>query len=196
MKLLIRMRIGLSGWKGRSRAAPSTENMLPKLDEAPMRMYFSMLQKMRRPSSMPSTSTRSDFSSRTASADSLATSTAVSTEMPTSAALSASTSLMPSPMKPTVWPWAFNERMTCSFWAGVRRARMSASIAALSKASLSIAASCVPVTTRVTGMPTSWQTLRETSSLSPVRILARTPRSRRPARAVAAVSLGGSKKAR
>ena len=86
--------------------APSTLNMLPKFELAPILMYLVMLPKTLRPSMTPSPSTARLFSSRMMSADSLAISTAVSTEMPTSAAFSAGPSLMPSPRKPTTWPLA------------------------------------------------------------------------------------------
>ena len=70
-------------------------------------MYLIMLAKVLRPSITPSSSTIRLFSSRMMSAASLAMSTAVSTEMPMSAVRSAGASLMPSPMKPTMWPLAF-----------------------------------------------------------------------------------------
>ena len=84
--------------------APSTLNMFPKFELAPILMYLTMLPKILRPSSTPSASTSRLFSSRMMSADSLAISTAVSTEIPTSALFSAGPSLMPSPRKPTTCP--------------------------------------------------------------------------------------------
>src|ERR1051325_4402280 len=81
--------------------APSTLNMLPKLLDAPMRTYLVMFANTLRPSSTPSSTTTSDFSSRIMSADALAMSAAVLTLIPTSAACSAGASVMPSPMKPT-----------------------------------------------------------------------------------------------
>ena len=70
------------GTKGRNALAPSTLNMLPKFELAPMRMYLRMFAKTLRPSRMPSSSTIRLFSSRMRSADSLAMSAAESTEMP------------------------------------------------------------------------------------------------------------------
>ena len=52
-----------------------------------------------------------------------------------------------------------------------------------------------PVTTFSTGKPTSRQTFWVTSALSPVRILVVTPILARVSSALAADSLGGSKKA-
>ena len=52
------------------------------------------------------------------SADSFAISTAVSTEMPTSAAFNAALSLMPSPRKPTTWPFRWQAEMILAFCAG------------------------------------------------------------------------------
>ena len=92
------------GRKGRNALAPSTLNMLPKLELAPMRMYLRMFANTLRPSITPSSSTIRSFSSRIRSADSLAMSVAVSTEMPTSAARKAGASLIPSPMNPTTCP--------------------------------------------------------------------------------------------
>ena len=95
-----------AAWAGRAAGSwrPTTLNMLPKLELAPIRMYLTMLAKTFRPSMIPSSSTSRLFSRSTMSAASLATSTAESTEMPTSAAFSAGASLMPSPMNPTTWP--------------------------------------------------------------------------------------------
>ena len=98
--------------------ATSTENTLPKFELAVILMYLSMLAKVRRPSSTPSSSTIRLFSSRMISAASLAISTAVSTEMPMSAVRSAGASLMPSPMKPTTWPLPFKNRTMRSLCDG------------------------------------------------------------------------------
>ena len=85
--------------------------------------------------------------------------------------------------------------MTCSFWSGVSRAKTFASSTASPKAASSKAASCGPVMTLVMTMPTSLQTLRVTSSLSPVRIFTTTPERARASMALAELSLAGSKKA-
>ena len=74
------------GRKGRNTLAPTTLNILPKLELAAILMYLMMLPNTRRPSITPSSSTSRLFSSRMMSDDSLAISTALSTEMPTSAA--------------------------------------------------------------------------------------------------------------
>ena len=97
-RLLVSTWMGAIGRNGSQALAPSTLNMLPKLELAPMRMYLSRLANTRRPSRTPASSTIRLFSSKIRSADSLAMSTAVSTEMPTSAAFSAGPSLIPSPM--------------------------------------------------------------------------------------------------
>ena len=49
--------MGAIGTNGRKALAPSTLNMLPKFELAPMRMYLRMLAKTLRPSSTPSSST-------------------------------------------------------------------------------------------------------------------------------------------
>ena len=108
---------------GRNALAPSTLNIFPKLELAPMRMYLRMLAKTLRPSITPPSSTLRSFSSRIRSADSLAMSTAVSTEMPMSAACSAGASLMPSPMNPTTCPLPCSARTIRCLWAGERRAK-------------------------------------------------------------------------
>ena len=92
---------GNIGRNGKKALATSTLNTLPKLELAVILMYFSMLEKVRRPSITPSSSTIRLFSSRMISAASRAISTAPSTEIPMSAARSAGASLMPSPIKPT-----------------------------------------------------------------------------------------------
>ena len=156
--------------------APSTLNMLPKFELAPILMYFVMLPKTLRPSMTPSSSTTRLFSSRMMSADSLAMSTAVSTEMPTSAALSAGPSLMPSPRKPTTCPLRCSASMIARL---LRRRDLGEHRRGLGQArqlrrAISVSIS-LPSRMRSTGRPTSWQILRVTISLSPVRILTCTP---------------------
>jgi hypothetical protein len=80
------------------------DSMLPKFDDVPMRTYFMMLAYVRRPSCTPSASTPRSESSSTISAAARAMSVASSTDTPTSAVRMAGASLIPSPMKPTVWP--------------------------------------------------------------------------------------------
>src|ERR1035438_3553373 len=58
-RLLVNTWIGAIGMKGRKALAPSTLNMLPKLELAPMRMYLRMLAKTLRPSMTPPSSTMS-----------------------------------------------------------------------------------------------------------------------------------------
>ena len=113
---------GSMGRKGMKAEATITENTLPKLELAVMRMYFSMLLKVRRPSITPCSSTIRLFSSRMMSAASLAMSTALSTLMPMSAARRAGASLMPSPMKPVMWPLARSACTMRSLCSGVSRA--------------------------------------------------------------------------
>src|ERR1041385_6514704 len=59
--------------------------MFPKLELVPIKTYFMVLAKIRRPSTTPSASTPRSFSSRITSAAALATSVAESTEMAASA---------------------------------------------------------------------------------------------------------------
>jgi len=87
--------------KGTKALAPSTLNIFPKFELVPMTMYFMMLAKHRRPSTIPSFSTDRSFSRRMIFAASLATSTPFITEIPTSAVCNDGASLMPSPMYPT-----------------------------------------------------------------------------------------------
>ena len=58
------------GRKGRNALAPTTLNMLPKLELAAILMYFVILPNTRRPSSTPCSSTNKLFSSRMISDDS------------------------------------------------------------------------------------------------------------------------------
>ena len=81
--------------------AMRTEKTFPKLDATVIFRYFWMFPKVRRPSRIPSRSTRRSCSSKMMSAVSLAMSTPSVTLIPTSALRSAGVSLMPSPMCPT-----------------------------------------------------------------------------------------------
>ena len=103
-QLLVRTWIGSIGRNGKKALAPSTLNMLPKLELAPMRMYLRMLANTLRPSSTPSSSTRGLSPAGSCRRIPWRCPPRVSTEMPTSAARSAGASLMPSPMKPTTCP--------------------------------------------------------------------------------------------
>ena len=171
--------------------------MLPKLELAPMRMYLVILKKILRPSTTPCSSTCRLFSSKMMSADSLATSTAESTEMPTSAARRAGASLMPSPMNPTTWPRARSAATMDSFCMGSSLANTwqlstaSDSSAGLMAATMSPVMMWSPASKR-----TSRQILAVMTALSPVTILGWMPWASMVARASAAVSLGGSRKAR
>src|SRR6478609_1307460 len=69
------------GRKGRKMLAPSTLNMLPKFELAPIFIYLVMLAKILRPSNTSSPNTARLFSSRMMSADSLTISIAVSTDI-------------------------------------------------------------------------------------------------------------------
>ncbi|MNT25022.1 hypothetical protein D3C72_1605260 [compost metagenome] len=145
---------GSIGRNGRNAEATSTENTLPKLELAVMRMYFSMLLKVRRPWMTPSSSTIRFFSSRMMSAASLAMSTALSTLMPISAARSAGASLMPSPRKPTTLPCARSSRTSRSLCSGVRRANTRCSCSARATAASSMRSICGPVTIVSASSPT------------------------------------------
>ena len=155
--------------------APSTLNMFPKFELAPILMYLTMLPKILRPSSTPSESTIRLFSRRMMSADSLAISTAVSTEIPTSALFSAGPSLMPSPRKPTTCPARCRASMIRDFCAGDTLAQ-TVTVSRRRASSWSVSWSISPPRrTSSVGTPTSRQILRAIMSLSPVRILTRTP---------------------
>jgi len=130
------------------------------------------------------------------SADSLAMSTAVSTEMPTSAALMAAASLMPSPMKPTVWPLSRRAATMRDFCWGVSLAKtLVFSTASFNWPSVNPSI-CEPRIMFSAERPTCLQTALVTASLSPVRTLTSTPESFKAAMASAVLSLGGSRKAR
>ena len=172
--------------------APAAENMFPKLLDVPMRTYFIVLAKIRRPSATPPASTSRLFSSRITSAESLATSVAVSTEIPTSAACSARASLTPSPRNAT--PRACDAAVgrsglfvpglpgrTRSYYPSPRPARRQYS-----------ASICAPLSTPCTLKPSCTQTARATSALSPVTTLTAIPRPASRLRASAASTLGGS----
>ena len=83
---------------GRNTDATSTLKTLPKLELTVIFTYFTMFAYVRRPHSMPCSSTMRSFSSRMMSAASRATSTAESTDMPQSLARMAAASFTPSPM--------------------------------------------------------------------------------------------------
>ncbi len=134
-----------------------------------------MLPKVTRPSSTPSSSTIRFFSSRMMSADSLAISVAVSTEMPTSASRSAGASLMPSPRKPTVWPWRCSDFTTRAFCSGDILANTVVRFTSASSSSSVNGSMCLPCAECSTSRPTSRQILRVTASLSPVITFTSTP---------------------
>ena len=185
------------GRKGSQALAPSTLNMLPKLELAPMRMYFRMLTNTLRPSSTPSSSTIRFFSSRIMSADSLAMSTALSTEMPTSAARKRRRvvdAVAHEADDVAVASAAPGRCAACARAKGARKRRV-VSTASASCASVMVS-TWLPSRIFSAWMPTSLQTLRVTRSLSPVRTFTVTPCWRSAAMALAAVSLGGSRKAR
>jgi len=162
-----------------------------------MRMYLVMLEKTLRPSMTPLSSTARLFSSRMMSADSLATSTALSTEMPTSAALSAGASLMPSPMKPTTWPPRRRAATILSFCMGSSLAKTWRSSTITASSCSSMAAISSPVTMAPPGSSPTWrQMLAVITALSPVKILGVMPWAIMARSASAALSLGGSRKAR
>ena len=79
------------------RAAPAMLSMLPKFELVPIRMYFSVLPKVRRPSRTPWAMADRLACRRITSAAARATSVALSTLMPTSATCRDGASLMPSP---------------------------------------------------------------------------------------------------
>ena len=149
--------------------------MLPKLLEAPMRMYLMMLEKTLRPSITPSSSTSSDFSSRIMSADSLAMSTAVSTLIPTSAAWSAGASLIPSPMKPTVCLRDLERLDDPLLVRGGDPGEQRGRLGGLSELRFASSSRRRRPAGRRPVSPTSLQTLRATISLSPVMTLTATP---------------------
>ncbi|MNR14708.1 hypothetical protein D3C85_1311970 [compost metagenome] len=129
------------------------------------------------------------------SAASFEISTAESTEIPTSAARRAGASLMPSPMNPTVLPWARRLRTMRSLWAGVRRANTLASRTASASCASSMASISAPRQTLRTSNPTSRQTFWVTSSTSPVSTLTSMPEALSAASAGPVDSLGGSRNA-
>ena len=106
------------GKKGKNTLAMTMEKMLPKLEDAVMRMYLETLAKALRPSWMPSSSTFRSFFSRTTSAASFTASAAVSTDIPTSDSTMAGRSFMPSPRKPTVCPLERRVSTICTFCFG------------------------------------------------------------------------------
>ncbi len=160
-----------------------------------MRMYFSMLQKVMRPSTTPSSSTNRLFSSRMMSAASLAMSTAESTEMPMSAARSAGASLMPSPMKPTTCPLARSVRTMRSLCSGVSLAKTGCCSTACASSASVMHSTCGPSNTLSADKPTWLHTRAETGPLSPVNTKTRMPCAASAFSAGAADSLGGSRKA-
>ena len=97
-------------------------------------------------------------------------SVAVSTEMPMSAARKAGASLIPSPMNPTTCPLPRRARMTRCLWAGERRAKSVVFSAASASSASDIFSTSPPSSMGSAARPTSLQTFRLMSWLSPVRI--------------------------
>ena len=156
--------------------------------------YLMILPKVSRPFSTPASSTRRSFSSRIMSEDSLAISAALSTEIPTSASRSAGASLMPSPRKPTVWPFCWNSRTSRAFCGGVSLAnRLLRSAACASSMSL-IASISSPVSMPLASSPTSRQMRAVIVGLSPVSTFTATPLARSALIASPALAFGGSRK--
>src|SRR5262245_35030807 len=147
-------------------------SMLPKLELVPISTYFMMLPNARRPSTTPSCSTDSRFSSRMMSAASRATSTALSTEMPTSAERRAGASLMPSPTQPTTWPRERSANTIRFFCVGDTRANTVVRSATAASAGSDIRSTSGPRTMTPTSSPTAAQMRAVTSSLSPVKSFA------------------------
>ena len=85
--------------------------------------------------------------------------------------------------------------MIAAFCDGETLANTAAVSARLANSSGDNAAISLPRTMRFTGRPTSWQILRVTMSLSPVRIFTCTPLAFSVAIAAAQVSFGGSRNA-
>ena len=94
------------GKKGKKALATKIEKTFPKFELNVILMYFIILVNTLRPSMTPLSRTFKLFSNKMIELASLVISAAVSTEMPTSAVRKAGASLMPSPIKPTVWPAA------------------------------------------------------------------------------------------
>ena len=168
--------------------------MLPKLELAPIRTYFRILAKVRRPSSTPSATTARSESSRIISAAARATPVAPSTDRPTSAALMPGASLTPSPINPTTSPEARRALTIRTFWSGDRRAKTSVSRTRTFKASTLSAFRSFPVITAWPRRPTIPARRPTTSGSSPDRITTRTPAAASLAIAAGALALGGSAK--
>ena len=98
--------MGSIGKKGNAIDAAAIDSMLPKFELAPMRTYFMILAKVRRPSSTPLATTSRSESSKMMSAAACATPLAPATDKPMSAAFNAGASLIPSPRNPTTSPFA------------------------------------------------------------------------------------------
>ena len=144
----------------------------------------------------PAFSTPRSFSRRIMLAVSLAMSVPVSTEMLTSAFFMATTSLIPSPMTPTVCPFALRACTTLDLSSGLRRAKMLVVSTATLSSSSDMSSICGPTRMFSVGMPICSQTCLDTYSLSPVRTLTVIPYSFMSSIACLAVGLTGSVKTR
>ena len=169
--------MGVIGRKLNSSEPPAALNMLPKLEEVPMRMYFIVLEKIRRPSRTPPARIPRSLPNRTMSAASLATSLPVSTEIPTSASRSAMASFTPSPRKPTSLLRPRCAVMILDFCSGETLANIPVrGIRSSSSLSL-IFSSSGPLIASPKSRPSARQTDAATSALSPVTSLTSIPRA-------------------
>ena len=107
-------------------------------------MYFVIFAYTLRPSISPFSNTNKSLSKRITSATSLAISTAVSTEIPTSATFRDGASLIPSPIYPTLCPFAFNNRIIRAFCSGDSFAKIVVFSASIAKVASSISSISVP----------------------------------------------------
>ena len=182
------------GKKGKKALATKIENTFPKFELKVILMYFIILVNTLRPSMTPLSRTFKLFSNKMIELASLVISAAVSTEIPTSAVRKAGASLMPSPIKPTVWPAAWMVSMIRDFCIGFNFANRLVFAAFSANSSSDRWSISVPNKYSSASIPTSRQTFCATIALSPVNTLTLMPWPCKEAIAVFAVSFAGSKK--
>ena len=110
--------IEVIGKNGSKTLAITTANILPKLEDAVIRIYLLIFTKTLRPSNIPSSKTFKSFFNNITSAASCNASVAPSADIPTSDWNIACKSFIPSPKNPTVCPFSCNTLIIFAFCFG------------------------------------------------------------------------------
>ena len=150
------------GKNGSNTLAATIAQILPKLEDAVILMYLSILANASLPSKTPSSSTFRSFFSRMTFALSRTASVAFSTEIPTSARITAGRSFRPSPRNPTVCPFVCSVSTSMAFCFGESSAKIFVFSTAMGNSFSERASSCAPVRQLSAGIPIRLQMDRAT----------------------------------